>query len=97
MNATRIEKVPGRRSVTRKLPSCPPKAPAIVKPFVFSRSEIEARGIGLFAVSTILPRISKAGGGPACCAGAWAADWFRGNARDDASRRIKGRDTERPR
>jgi hypothetical protein len=71
-NTTRIVNVPGRSPVTRKRPSAPAIAPAIVTVDPLSRSETDARGSGAFAVSTILPRSSN-DGAAAGGAGDWAA------------------------
>src|SRR3569832_220236 len=84
--------VAGLRPVTRKLPSLSAIAPAMVTADPLSLSETEARGSGVFEVSVILPRISKAGGA-AGAAGAWARAAAKGSASDVRKRALKNRGT----
>jgi hypothetical protein len=69
-------------------------APAIVTPELLSRRETAARGSGLLAVSTILPRISRDGCGAAggVDGGPWAATVKPGTANEVASSRVSRRD-----
>src|SRR5689334_9305128 len=85
-------KVAGLRPVTRKLPSLSAIAPAMVTVDPLSLRETDARGCGVFEVSVILPRISKAGGA-AEAAGAWAGAVAKGSASDVRKMALKNRGT----